>query len=190
MCTHGQSGTHMHADPQAYCKQNGGGAEQRDPNLWAAFQSLSPLHHCFQIRFGKCYLYLRGRSQQGLDFLGWGYATRGAMTLHLPLPRSLRGGPEVKNTPRPNSVAGWAMVQIQSCPSIHSQAGLGLGQKITPPPPRAPDVQRQKAKVRENRCSSQLRPEQRHEDAASSQIQGEELDGIMRSRNKGGGGQR
>lgn len=113
----------------------GGGAEQRDPNLWAAFQSLSPLHHCFQIRFGKCYLYLRGRSQQGLDFLGWGYATRGAMTLHLPLPRSLRGGPEVKNTPRPNSVAGWATVQIQSCPSIHSQAGLGLGQKITPPPP-------------------------------------------------------
>lgn len=25
MCTHGQSGTHMHTDPQAYCKEGGGG---------------------------------------------------------------------------------------------------------------------------------------------------------------------
>lgn len=126
MCTHGQSGTHMHTDPQAYCKQNGGGgAEQRDPNLWAAFQSLSPLHHCFQIRFGKCYLYLRGKKPTRARFpliwsqLGVGLRNTGSMTLHLPLPCSLRGGHEVKNTPRPNSVAGCANPKLPQ----HPQSG-------------------------------------------------------------------
>lgn len=57
----------MHTEPQAYCKQSGEwkgcGAEQWDPNRRAAFQSLSPLQHCFQIRFENA-IYIRGERSQ------------------------------------------------------------------------------------------------------------------------------